>query len=386
MLTCKAKLFILLLGFVIVVLSLSVLVWRPRNAYQFLTKERKHSLVDIPQLFSNFKLASNISSQKKMYKILWYSKPRWIKEKLLECETNMHKCKQTNCIIINNRSLLLESNALIFNVNGANFPIKPPRNPLQRNQNQVWIFFGLESPQHYWYHRYRSPEWKSMFNWTMTYRLDSDIPHPYGVLLTKSNPTDRDYRTIFRAKKKFAVWIVSHCGAVSRRDAFVRLLQKYVPVDIYGACGKNCSSEAGECKAVIAKEYKFYLSFENSLCKDYVTEKFFKYFPLDLITVQRGYSDYDSMLPNDTYINTDKFSTVEELANFMTRLADNEDEYILYLKAKDRYVTYRQPWTYCNALCDICQRLNNLEMYKRSYNDITSWLESDVCVKATDIK
>ncbi|KAL3852022.1 hypothetical protein ACJMK2_015711 [Sinanodonta woodiana] len=376
------------MGLMSVMLSVFLLLWRPRDIYLFRTisKDRKHTLVDIPQLFSDLELVSITSSQKKMYKILWYGKPKWLKDKLVKCERNMHKCEHTNCIIINNSSLLLESNAIIFNVNGANFPQKPPVTPIERDLNQVWIFFGLESPYHYWYHQYKSPKWKSTFNWTMTYRLDSDIPHPYGVLLTNPNPTNRNYRTVFRAKKKFAVWLVSHCGAVSRRDAFVRLLQKYVPVDIFGACGENCSSEAGECTDVMAKDYKFYLSFENSLCKDYITEKFFKYFPLDFITVQRGHSDYDSMLPNDTYINTAKFSTVKELANFMRRLAENEDEYILYLKAKDRYVAHRQPWTYCNALCDICRRLNNLETYKKSYNDIASWLESDVCVKASDIR
>ena len=57
----------------------------------------------------------------------------------------------------------------------------------------------------------------------------------------------------------------------------VKELQKYIDVDIYGACGtKVCSYKNEEdCRQMAAKNYKFYLSLENSLCLDYVTEKYY---------------------------------------------------------------------------------------------------------------
>ena len=53
---------------------------------------------------------------------------------------------------------------------------------------------------------------------------------------------------------------------------------RYINVDIYGRCGKlTCrKSDEKRCGEMLDTDYKFYLSFENSLCKDYVTEKFFK--------------------------------------------------------------------------------------------------------------
>ena len=96
---------------------------------------------------------------------------------------------------------------------------------------------------------------------------------------------------------------VSHCATQARREAYVKKLSKHVQVgeedynddgddrdemeknqenldrqvDVYGKCGKlKCSRDnETECFLMLDQDYKFYLSFENSLCEDYVTEKFF---------------------------------------------------------------------------------------------------------------
>jgi len=72
-------------------------------------------------------------------------------------------------------------------------------------------------------------------------------------------------------------------------------LQKYIDVDIFGECGTfNCPRQYEEnWTALWEREYKFYLAFENSVCQDYITEKFYGTLKLELILVVLGGGDYN---------------------------------------------------------------------------------------------
>ncbi|WAQ93493.1 hypothetical protein MAR_005964 [Mya arenaria] len=57
---------------------------------------------------------------------------------------------------------------------------RPPLKPNERNPNEAWIFFTLESPPNImWQKDHKRPELLNMFNWSWTYRPDSDIFYPY---------------------------------------------------------------------------------------------------------------------------------------------------------------------------------------------------------------
>ena len=254
--------------------------------------------------------------------------------------------------------------------------------PPDRNADQAWIFFGVETPAYLSkiYSHYR-PTWKNSFNWSMTYRLDSDIVTPYGYLKPRKNILPRNYSKIFRMKTKFAAWLVSNCGALSGRDEFVKKMKAQgIQIDIYGRCGKQLQSDPYK---MISTEYKFYLGFENSLCSDYITEKFFRYFNLDVVLVLRGGADYKKLLPDGIYINTANFDSVSELVRYLKHVGSNETLYTAYLRRKDMYETVPVIETRCLSFCALCRKLNNLDAYRKNYETIPKYMET--CHKPKDI-
>ncbi|KAL3079145.1 hypothetical protein niasHT_036198 [Heterodera trifolii] len=128
-------------------------------------------------------------------------------------------------------------------------------------------------------------------------------------------------------KSKFALQIVSKCGASSARDILTAQLGQLVPVDVFGACSGNECDE--QCYGQQMKSHFFYLAFENSVCSEYVTEKFWNALrsltvPVVLHrTVLRGVG-----VPDDAYIAADDFCSVQELAQHLLALRRDTDKYI----------------------------------------------------------
>ena len=57
-------------------------------------------------------------------------------------------------------------------------------NPHHRKSNQHYVMFLMESPLNSGFNHYE--KFKNFFNWTMTYRRDSDIYRPYGWIAPKN--------------------------------------------------------------------------------------------------------------------------------------------------------------------------------------------------------
>jgi hypothetical protein len=91
----------------------------------------------------------------------------------------LSKCPVNNCIITSNRSLFEKSSAVLFHWGDINLNDLPTIHPT----NQRWVLYNKESPRG----TLNDLEAKRnilnvigpQINWTMTYRLDSDIVEPY---------------------------------------------------------------------------------------------------------------------------------------------------------------------------------------------------------------
>ena len=204
--------------------------------------------------------------------------------------------------------------------------------PSQRSLEQRYIYFSLESPVHDHLNYSRLSDF---FNWTMTYRRDSDVFAPYGSFIRRSEPTNVEpilKRVSALPKPKLVAWVVSNCKTNSKREDYVSELQKHIPVDIFGQCGtKNCPgkmTKSGECGSLLERDYMFYLAFENSKCKDYTTEKFYNALDMDIVPIVMGGSNYSAIAPPGSYIDVDDYLSPQELAKELKRLSNAREEYL----------------------------------------------------------
>ena len=88
-------------------------------------------------------------------------------------------------------------------------------------------------------------------------------------------------------------------------------------MDVYGkgSCsdpGMTCDRSIDDkCLQMLSTSYKFYLSFENSLCEDYITEKFFKVLPYNVIPVVLNGVNMTTYAPKHSYIDIADFINTE---------------------------------------------------------------------------
>lgn len=129
------------------------------------------------------------------------------------------------------------------------------------------------------------------------------------------------------------------------------------------------------CFNLLSSGYKFYLSFENSNCKDYITEKFFDNgLQNNVIPIVMGArkQDYLATAPPNSFIHVDDFSSPKELAQYLHLLAQNETMYLSYFQWK-----IDNNWMSINTFfwCRLCALLHSPRATGQShyYTDVGAW-------------
>ena len=280
-----------------------------------------------------------------------------------------HNCPVDQCFTTTDRSLLNQSDALIFHPRD----IKLNDLPQHRLAHQRWIFYNLEPP----YIPFTSfdphllENLSGVFNWTMTYRKDSDVYNPYSGSLNGHFPTFSDPMT--GKKEKKVAWFVSNCRSFSGRELYVEQLKKYINVDIYGACGPHKCRSRESCYQMLSRDYKFYLSFENSLCRDYVTEKFFNILNHRVVPIVYGSANYSTFITKDAYIDVNDFSSAKHLASYLNFLDANDTAYERYFEWRQNPSSYRQLPREQSSFCQLCAILHDDSLPSKTYENIHKW-------------
>jgi len=295
-----------------------------------------------------------------------------------------------------------------------------------RSPHQRFIFFMMESQS---YPILKLEEMNHFFNWTMTFRWDSDIPRPYGWFEKKTTtievedlrhrsshlfyphkhetwiPYDEEkflrslpsrpktFHDLARRPGKIA-WIVSKCDTHSRREDYVYHLRKYIQVDEFGR--GNCQGEnsapttcdqpysattVDNCTTHVMENYKFYLGFENQFCNDYVTEKFFQRME-DSVVITLGQANYSGIAPPHSSISVFDFDNVQDLAAYLLELDQDDEKYLSYFWWKDYYTVRHSRRTshrddlgngFGPSMCQLCAKLHDPTEPPKIYESMENW-------------
>lgn len=205
--------------------------------------------------------------------------------------------------------------------------------PLLRPPHQKWIWMNSESPSN----TARIPGLDDLFNISLSYRKDADISVPYGALVPVEHQYEDSLDFVPSEKDKVVCWIVSNYNPEHRRMQYYEQLRKYIQIHVYGDLfEKHLSKE--EYKDVISS-CKFYLSLENSVHRDYITEKLFNALDLGAVPIVFGppRQNYERFVPGDAFIHVNDFPSVRALAKHLSLLHQNEALYLRYYRWRRRF-------------------------------------------------
>ncbi|XP_067671205.1 alpha-(1,3)-fucosyltransferase 11-like [Haliotis asinina] len=263
------------------------------------------------------------------------------------------QCGDVSCYTTKYKKYAKSKRTRVFMFYGTD--IQPEELPLPRRPYHEWALFHEESPLNN-YILSHTP-FIELFNHTATFRSESDYPLTsqniyYVNYLTERKPVDLVKKNDAKKSMKLAsvLYVQSHCDVPSDRDRYVKELMKYIDVDSYGECLHNKdlpehlrdpaeNYEKDEFLNFIS-QYKFHLSFENAICKDYMTEKLMRPLYVGSVPIYKGSSSAKEWMPNNhSVIMVDDFSSPEELAAFIKAVDADDTEYEKYLSFKKTGIT-----------------------------------------------
>lgn len=267
------------------------------------------------------------------------------------------------CQLTDDRNLFSKAHGILFHHRSMDRDLSNMPNQT-RPSFQKWIWMNMESPSNSAQYSYLN----DLFNLTVTYRRDSDIMIPYGRIAQKNS---LDKRFQIPHKEKLVCWIVSNWNQEHERSKYFLDLKDHINVETYGFVFDR--HIANEDYSDVVSSCKFYLSFENSIHKDYITEKLFNPMALGTVPVVLGPSreNYERFIPGSAFIHVNDYKSAQDLAEHLRYLDENQDMYMKYFSWRERFVVSRTDFGPEHA-CQACDYIRKNKNY-RVMNDLISW-------------
>ncbi|CAG5078121.1 Oidioi.mRNA.OKI2018_I69.PAR.g8906.t1.cds [Oikopleura dioica] len=337
------------------------------------------------------------------------------------------------CWLTNDRTTEKTAHSIIFDNTRYFAHMDDVPDLYNRNQDQYWVFFAREAASKNAGAGAAKMEgqWDRSFNLTSSYRLDSDVPRPYGDYNSALQDARYSYnksqgkfierisgegimKIIQRLKQptgeNHTAWLVSNCeetrGAVVRKEFTDRLVKHGLKLDGYGECYDNVLVDSPWKKPSFDTDtygpftkYKFYLAFENSIhCNDYMSEKFWRN-SLNQFMVPIVYGphpdDVKAVAPPNSYIHVEDYSSPHELVKYLDYLDRNMTAYMEYHSWRFAEADPDEPNASKNTermYCGVCKEVKkrkNLGFPKKIIPSVASWwwmnVHDDQCISGQEM-
>jgi hypothetical protein len=267
----------------------------------------------------------------------------------------------------------------------------------RRSSNDIWILWIDEA------NRDIEDLNKYQFNWTLSFRQDSEVSiGSYGILIQRnrqlrSSHNNSDLLRLlndahipindmylenriflnYRYRHKHALWFVSNCQP-KRRLKYYEELKSHYPIEAFGLCVEKKCDKNEHCESDQSHLALFYLAFESQTCTDYITEKFWRALYYGMIPIVLGPSKQsylDLGVPPFAFIHIDDFRSAADLAKYLHRISNDYFLYREYFQWLNHYeifydITELEPI----RMCELCMRLNMQQYHDHSfYLNIHHW-------------
>ncbi|XP_060934626.1 4-galactosyl-N-acetylglucosaminide 3-alpha-L-fucosyltransferase 9-like [Limanda limanda] len=311
---------------------------------------------------------SSLAAMKKTNKpvvLLWF----WPDDKQFDFQL----CKDLNinsCNLTDDRSLYSVANAVVIYHKAikddlSNLPTTP------RPKFQRWIWFNIDPPTR----TRKIPGIEAFFNLTLNYRRDADIPA--RLQLTAKKQIDKEFE--LPEKYLLVCWIVNATNlntSTEARYSYYRELAKLVKVNIFDS--SSAKNLKGENYFITISKCKFFLSFEDSVHPDYITETFNGPLSAGTVPIALGPPriNYENFYPSTSFIHINDFSGAFALAEYLLKVDEDNEAYMKYFQWRRFYNVRRrfneENQEFAHAVCQACHHIVLTNEF-RVVRDLYKW-------------
>jgi hypothetical protein len=251
-------------------------------------------------------------------------------------------CATGPCSFTKNRSRIYDDSTIGLFAYGASINDLPTYRP----HSHTYILYNEESVCTHTI--LGVPEFLNFFNFTMT--LDpsatlpawpNEAPTDLNTLVKPPLETTAVKSKLMADEGRAAIVYVHSANCFhegSGRDYYIEELMKHIKIDSFGTCLKNKEfpfkdhwySWDEDYKKFVGG-YKFILGAPNCISPDYVNDNFWRPLNLGVVPIWTGaYNIKDWQPAPNSLINAHDYKSPKELAEFITKLAADDEAYEAY--------------------------------------------------------